>query len=142
MVQVKHGDTVTIHYTGYLKDGSEFESTNGKEPLTFTIGRGEVIPGFEKGVIGMHEGDVKSILIPPEDAYGDSNKNARVSMERSKIPSEIKPEIGMKLQARARNGTIKLVTVTDITDDKITVDVNHPLAGQELTFEVKLLKIL
>lgn len=142
MSQAKNGDMVTIHYTGYLKDGTEFESTKDKKPFTFTIGHRKIIPGFESAIVGMKEGETKSISIAPEHAYGKYHNTGKIVIEKSRIPSEIRPEIGMKLKIRKRNGTITPVTVTDVTGDRVTLDANHPLAGQELTFEVKLLKIL
>ncbi len=142
MAQAKMGDKVKVHYTGYLKDGTVFESSPKEEPFVFTIGRGEVIPGFENAVIGMNEEDIKSVTIPPEDAYGHYKKDNVATVDKSKIPSNIDPKLGMQLQVRTPEGIITNVTVTEITENSVILDGNHPLAGKKLTFEIKLLEIL
>jgi peptidylprolyl isomerase len=142
MSKAKTGDKVKIHYTGYVKDGSVFDSTVNEDPVVFTIGEGIEVPGVEKALIGMEKGDVKSVQVPPEDAYGERKSNLVTVVDREKLSGNIDLELGMKLKARTSAGIMKDVTVCDITDTSITVDANHPLAGKELTFEVVLLEIM
>lgn len=142
MAKAKAGDRVKIHYTGYLKDGTVIDSTVQGEPVVFKIGDSIKMPGIEKGTVGMKEGDVKSILVPPEDAYGEHSSSLVTVVDRSKLSGNIDLELGMKLKARTSAGIIKDVTVRDISDKSLTVDANHPLAGREIEFEITLLKIL
>lgn len=142
MPKAKKGDTVKIHYTGYLKDGTVFDSTVKQGAVVFTIGEGTGMAGIEKAVIGMKEEDVRSVTVLPEDAYGEHKKNLVTVVDRTKLSGNIELELGMKLKARTSAGIMKNVTVRDISDTTITVDANHPLAGQELTFEIALLKIM
>jgi peptidylprolyl isomerase len=142
MPKAKTGDTVKIHYTGYLKDGTVIDSTVKEGPIVFTIGDGAGMPGIEKAVVGMKEEDVKSVTVSPEDAYGEHKKNLVTVVDRSKLSGKIELELGMKLKARTSTGIMKNVTVRDISDTSITVDANHPLAGQELTFKIVLLEIM
>ncbi len=142
MSQARKGDQVRVHYTGYLHDGSVFDSTYESKPLEFTIGQGEVIEGFEKAIIGMNLGNIKSVTIPPENAYGPYKIELVTVIDRSRIPRDIDPETGMRLKAHTREGVITHVTVTGIDEKTVTLDANHPLAGEELTFEIKLLEIL
>lgn len=142
MEKAKIGDKVKIHYTGYLKDGTVFDSTVNEEPVVFTIGEGVEVPGVEKAAAGMKEGDVKSIRVFPADAYGEHKKNLVTVVDRGKVSGNIELQLGMKLKARTGTGIIKEVIVCDISEASITVDANHPLAGQELTFEIVLLEIM
>jgi peptidylprolyl isomerase len=142
MPNAEIGDTVKIHYTGYLKDGTVFDSTVKQDPVVFTIGKGTGMPGIEKAVIGMKEEDVRSVTVLPKDAYGEHKKDLVTVVERTKLSGNIELELGMKLRARTSAGIVKNVTVRDISDTTITVDANHPLAGQELTFEILLLEIM
>lgn len=142
MAQAKAGDKVRVHYSGSLEDGTIFDSSLEKEPLEFTLGREMVIPGFENAVVEMNEGDTKTVTIPPEDAYGHRREELVVDIEKSRIPPSIDPQLGMVLQVSSHDGTIAVVTVTDITEDTVTLDGNHPLAGEELIFEIKLLEIV
>ncbi len=141
MAQAKKGDKVLVYYTGYLKNGTVFDSSSEEKPFEFTIGQVETLPRFENAVIGMNEGDKKTVSINPEDAFGHYDKGAVAVVEKSKLPDGVKPEIGMKLQARTHEGIVKMVTIIEINEDTITVDCNHSLAGQKLTFEIHLLKI-
>jgi FKBP-type peptidyl-prolyl cis-trans isomerase 2 len=134
------GDTVKVHYTGTLDDGTVFDSSEGRDPLEFTIGSNTVIPGFESAVIGLTVGASTRVVIGPEDAYGPRLDGKVVVVERSRLPDEPEPEPGMVLQARGPEGTI-LLTITDVADDQVTLDGNHPLAGQQLTFEIELAEI-
>lgn len=142
MAQARIGDTVRVHYTGSLEDGTVFDSSVGSEPMEFTIGQNMMIPGFENAVIGMDEGDSGTVSIPPDEAYGDHNKDLVAVVERSEIPSSINPKTGMMLQATSDEGTVTPVTITEVTEDTVTLDANHPLAGKRLIFEIRLLEII
>ena len=141
MSQAKMGDKVKIHYTGSLKDGKIFDSSKEKEPLGFTIGEKMVIPGFENAVIGMTVGETKKVSLPPADAYGDHQKTLVVVVERSQLPPNIDPKVGMILHAQTNDGRSSDVTIIDITDEAATLDANHPLAGQELIFDLELVEV-
>ncbi len=141
MSQAKQGDTVKVHYTGTLDDGTIFDSSAGQEPLEFTLGNGQIIPGFEQAVMGMHAGDTKMVNIPSGEAYGVHREDLMLLVEPSMFPPEITPEIGQHLQLRQQNGTIFDAFVADISEAGITLDANHPLAGHDLTFEIQLLEI-
>ena len=141
MATAKPGDTVSIHYTGTLDDGSEFDSSAGREPLQFTIGGGRVMPGFEQAVIGMAPGDSKTVTIPSEEAYGPYREEMVQEITRSSLPPELAPQIGMQLRAATATGQPVTLTVVDMSESAITVDANHPLAGKDLTFDIKLLEI-
>ncbi len=141
MSQAKAGDTVKIHYTGTLEDGSTFDSSQGREPLEFELGSGQVIPGFDKAVEGMAVGDSKEVTIPAEDAYGPRHDQMVQDVPMSALPPGLEPEVGMALSARGENGAEMRLVVTDVKEDSITVDGNHPLAGQPLTFAIELVQI-
>lgn len=142
MSKVKAKDKVKVHYKGSLRDGTVFDSSEKRQPLEFVIGQGMVIPGFENGIIGMSEGDIKTISIEPEDAYGAYRDDLVGVIDRSHIPDDINLETGMMLQVRSPEGGVTNVTVSRITDTDVTLDMNHPLAGKELLFEVTLVQIL
>jgi len=141
MSQAKPGDTVSIHYTGTLDDGTQFDSSSGRDPLEFTIGTGQVIPGFDKAVEGMAVGDSKSVNIPPEDAYGPRHDQMIQDVPKTVLPDDLEPVEGMALQAQGQDGQVINLTVTAVSDDSITVDGNHPLAGQALNFDIELVDI-
>lgn len=141
MTVAKSGDTVRIHYTGTLSDGSVFDSSEGRDPLEFTLGSGQVIPGFDAGVTGMTVGDKKTVEIPCADAYGEKNPDAQQDVPRAQIPAEIPLELGIQLQMQAPTGQVIPVTVVGLTDDTVTLDANHPLAGKDLTFALELVEI-
>lgn len=141
MGQAKAGDTVKIHYTGTLDDGSEFDSSAGRDPLEFTLGSGQVIPGFDNAVDGMSVGDKKSVNIPPEDAYGERHEQLIQEVPHSALPDDLTPEVGMGLQAQGPDGQVMNLTVTNLGDESITVDGNHPLAGKALNFDIELVSI-
>ncbi|MEJ2535100.1 MAG: peptidylprolyl isomerase [Gammaproteobacteria bacterium] len=141
MTQAKSGDTVKNHYTGTLDDGTQFDSSEGRDPLEFELGSGQVIPGFEKAVEGMSVGDKKSINIAPEDAYGPRQDQMIQDVPKTALPPDLEPEVGMALQARGQDGQTLRLTVTDVAEDSITVDGNHPLAGKALTFDIELVHI-
>ena len=142
MAQAKIGDQVKIHYSEFLKDGTFLDSSLEKEPLEFTLGQQMVISGVENAIIGMDEGDTKSISIPPEEAYGLYNKDRILVIKKAQIPDHINPQLGMILQIRSQEGAVSNFIIKNITDHTITLDGNHPLAGKELTFELKLIEIV
>ena len=141
MSQAKNGNTVKIHYSGKLNDGTQFDSSEGREPLEFGLGAGQVIPGFEKAVEGMAVGDSKSFSVPPEEAYGAHRAELVQDVPKTALPEDLTPAVGMQLQGTGGNGQTMNLVVTDVKDDAITVDGNHPLAGQDLNFEIELVEI-
>jgi peptidylprolyl isomerase len=141
MAQATSGDTVKIHYIGRLEDGTVFDSSAEREPLEFTISSGQVIPGFEQAVLGMTPGETKTEKIPMDQAYGPHREEMVLEVSREQIPPDISPEVGQQLQIQQANGQSVPVFVTDVTDDKIILDANHPLAGEDLTFEIELVEI-
>jgi peptidylprolyl isomerase len=141
MAQAKTGDAVKIHYTGRLDDGTEFDSSSGRGPLDMTIGDGRVIPGFEEAVIGMAPGEKKTVTLPPEQAYGPRAEELVHEVERSAVPGQVDLKAGMRMRGVGENGETLTFTVTDFTDEMVTLDANHPLAGKELTFEIELVEI-
>lgn len=141
MTAAKSGDTVKVHYRGTLSDDTEFDSSQGGEPLEFTIGNNMVIPGFENGVVGMEVGESKKVSIPAENAYGPYNNDLVAVVPRSQVPPDLDVTIGMVLQVRSAEGQIARAIVRDLTETDITLDLNHPLAGQDLTFEIELVEI-
>jgi peptidylprolyl isomerase len=141
MNQAKSGDTVRIHYTGKLSDGTEFDSSAGRDPLKFSLGSGNVIPGFDNAVDGMSVGDEKTVTIPPEQAYGPKHEQLIQDVPKTALPSELSPEVGMRLQSRTPDGRTMHLVITDVAEESITVDGNHPLAGEDLTFDIKLVAI-
>ncbi len=141
MAGAKKGDKVKIHYTGKLEDGTVFDSSAGREPLGFTIGSGQVIPGFEEAVLGMQPGDSKNVLIPVDKAYGPRNEELVMPFPRSQVPPELNPEVGQKLQLGGPDGQPIMVSVASITDEQIFLDANPPLAGKDLFFDIELVSI-
>lgn len=141
MSQAKTGDTVAVHYTGKLDDGTVFDSSEGGQPLEFAIGSGNVIPGFEQAVIGMSPGDSKTATIPSDEAYGPYYEERVLVVERQQIPSDLPVDVGSQLQIQQQGGMVIPVVVTDVTEGEVTLDANHPLAGEDLTFEIRLVSI-
>lgn len=142
MKLAQSGDTVNVHYTGTLPDGQLFDSSNGREPLTFQLGSGQVIKGFDDGVTGMQIGDKKTINIPCDDAYGPVNQDLLIHFDRSQIPSDIPLEPGVTLNMHQEgNGQVVPVVIKEIAEAHVVLDANHPLAGQDLTFELELVSI-
>ena len=142
MSQAKEGDTVKIHYTGTLDDGSQFDSSAGRDPMEFVLGAGQVIPGFEKAVQGMNIGEKKSINIAPEEAYGSHDSELVLEVPRSNLPDDVEPVEGMALQAQDQSGKTINLTVKAVKAETITVDGNHPFAGEVLNFDIELVEIL
>ncbi len=141
MAEAKNGDNVKVHYTGRLDDGSVFDSSEGHEPLEFTLGQGQVIPGFESAVNGMTEGEVKTTQIPADEAYGPHYPEMVLVVPRSQLPPDMNPQVGDQLELQQENGQSFVVNVTDVSDDEITLDANHPLAGKDLTFDIRLVRV-
>jgi peptidylprolyl isomerase len=139
---VKDGDTVKVHYTGTLKDGSVFDSSKDREPLEFTLGEGQLIPGFEEAVTGMNEGDSTTINIPTDEAYGERRDDLELEVAKDELPDNVDPEEGMQLQMQQQESDEAIpVQITDVEDEKVKLDANHPLAGKDLTFDIELLEI-
>lgn len=141
-MRAKTNDRVKVHYKGSLRDGTVFDSSLDREPFVFVIGEGSVIPGFEKSIIGMCAGDTKTIALPPEEGYGLRKEELCAVVARSRIPSTINLRQGMKLEVQSSSGTSAQAVVLEVTDSDVTLDLNHPLAGKELLFELELLEIL
>ncbi len=141
MTVAAKGNTVKIHYTGTLDNGSIFDTSEGREPLEFTIGSGQVIAGFDEAVSGMAVGEKKHVKIPVHKAYGPRNEDLVIAAPIEHVPADLNPEVGQKLQVGGANGEILMVTVTDITDTHILLDANPPLAGQDLTFDIELVAV-
>lgn len=141
MTQAKTGDTVHFHYTGTLSDGSVFDSSEGREPLAFTLGSGQIIPGLDAALDGMTVGEAKTVTIPPDQAYGPRDPQARQAVPRDQIPADIPLEPGTMLQMQTPDGQAIPVTVAEADDQQVVLDANHPLAGQELTFAVEIVAI-
>lgn len=142
MTQVKAGDTVRIHYTGTLTDGTVFDSSQGRDPLEFTVGSGQIIPGLDKAIPGMVAGDKKVVNIPCAEAYGEADENARQAVPRAQIPDHIPVEPGTQLQMQAPNGHVVPVVVVSADENEVVLDANHPLAGKDLTFDFELVEIV
>lgn len=138
MAQATAGDTVKVDYTGRFEDGTVFDSSENREPLEFTIGEGQVIPGFEQGVEGMAPGEEKTIAISADDAYGPHFEELVMVVDRCEFPPEMELSVGDVLQLRQPDGGVALARVTDLDDSNATIDANHPLAGKDLIFDVKL----
>ena len=142
MSQAKSGDTVRIHYTGTLDDGTEFDSSAGREPLEFSLGGGQVIPGFDSAVTGMSVGDSKTVTIAPDDGYGPRHEQLVQQVPKSTLPEDIEPAVGMHLQSQTPDGQVMNLVVVEVAEESITLDANHPLSGQALTFAIELVEIV
>lgn len=138
---VKANDKVRVHYTGTLKNGEVFDSSKGREPLEFTIGAGQIIPGFENGIMGMKVEETKIIEIPVGEAYGEVRAELIQEVSKTQLPAEIKPEVGMQLSSQGPDGQPIPLVVTEVKEETFTVDANHPLAGKDLVFEVSIVSI-
>jgi peptidylprolyl isomerase len=142
MAQAKAWDKVRVHYEGKLSDGTIFDSSLEREPIEFILGQDTVIPGFEQAVIGMEAGESKDVSIPPEEGFGEYSEDLVVNIEKTILPPEINPELGMQLEVSSEEETPRVFTIADIAEDSITLDGNHPLAGKEIAFKITLLEIL
>ena len=141
MSKAKEGDKVKVHYKGTLTDGSVFDSSEGREPLEFTVGSGQVIVGFEKGVEGMEVNEKKSLNIPAVDAYGERNDELMIQYPKTELPDDINPEVGQQLQMQNQDGQTFVVTVAEVSPEAVTLDGNHPMAGKDLNFDLELVEI-
>lgn len=141
MTQVKTGDTVHIHYTGTLNDGTTFDSSAGRDPLQFEVGSGQIIPGLDKEIPGMTVGDKKTVNIPAAEAYGEVNPQMQQAIPRAQIPADIPVDVGARLQMQTPEGQVIPVTVAAVDEQTVTLDANHPLAGKDLTFDIELVSI-
>lgn len=140
--RAKTGDTVEVHYRGQLEDGSVFDSSEGREPLQFTLGTGSVIPGFENVVLGMEPGESKTETIASQDAYGPHRPEMVLQLRRNQLPSELDVEVGQELELTDDQGHTAFATVTDVDEKTITLDANHILAGKDLVFTIRLERIV
>ena len=140
-VEVRKGDTVLVHYTGRLIDETVFDSSEGREPLEFVVGSGQVIAGFDEAMVGMTVGQSKVVHIPVDKAYGERNEEMVITAPLEHVPPDLEPELGMRLEMGGANGELIRVVVTEITDSHLTLDANPPLAGMELTFAIELVEI-
>ncbi|PHR88339.1 MAG: peptidylprolyl isomerase [Leeuwenhoekiella sp.] len=139
--KVKNNDTVKVHYTGKLTNGQIFDSSVDKQPLEFQLGQGMIIPGFEQGLIDMSVNEKKTVTIPEAEAYGEVRKELFQEVPKSDLPSEIDPQVGMGLMAKNPDGTERQLRVAEVRNDSIVIDANHPLAGQDLVFDLELVEI-
>lgn len=136
---IQNGSTVNVHYTGRLTDGEVFDTSEGKDPLSFTVGTGQIIPGFENAIIGKVAGDKVTVNIPAAEAYGEVREDLVVKVPNSQLPGAV--EVGMSLQAQAENGMPVNVTVKEVNEDHAVIDGNHPFAGKELIFDIEVVSV-
>ena len=142
MQQAQNGDKVKVHYHGKLRSGETFDSSEGREPLEFTVGSGQVIKGFDDGVTGMQLGDKKTVEINVEDAYGEKSEDMIIEFPKEQFPGDMTPEIGQQLMMSNGSGQSFPVTIMEVRDDSVLLDANHPLAGQDLIFDIELVEIV
>jgi len=141
MTEAQHGNKVHIHYTGKLTDGTVFDSSEGREPLEFELGAGQVIPGLDKAMRGMNVGDTKTVTIASEEAYGPHHPEGVHVVERATLPPQVDAQPGARLQATAQDGNVIQLTVVAADPETVTLDANHPLAGKDLVFDVELVAV-
>ncbi len=137
---VRNGDTISVNYTGKFEDGNVFDSSEGKEPLKFTVGAGQLIKGFDDAVIGMKTGDKKTVTLAPDDAYGEHRADMVIDIPKSQIPEDMQLEIGQRLHLRDPKGQPVPAMVAEITDDAVKMDANHPMAGKTLVFDLEVVE--
>jgi len=142
MQTAEPGNTVKVHYTGKRQDGSVFDSSAGRDPLEFKIGDGKVMPSFESNVVGMKVGETKTAHIAAQDGFGTRQEEKVIVVERKSFPADIEPRVGRRLQMVSEDGDAVAITVTEVTEKEVTVDANHPLAGEDLTFDIELVEIV
>ncbi|MCF7855632.1 MAG: peptidylprolyl isomerase [Candidatus Pacebacteria bacterium] len=142
MTTATEGSKVRVHYTGSLDDGTVFDTSRNRQPLEFTLGESEIIAGFEDAVKGMEEGEEKQVKITPEQGYGHRNEQAVMDIPEDELPDDIEPQVGMVLQGQTKDGGAVRLRITEVKDDGVKVDGNHPLAGQNLTFDVELVEVV
>jgi peptidylprolyl isomerase len=141
MMQAKQGDTVRVHYTGKLDDGTVFDTSTGNAPLEFTIGRGELIRGFEEGVVGMSPGEEKTVRVSSEEAYGPHREELVISVDKAQLPEGLEPCVGQMLEGRRPDGQSMAYQVAEVSESSVTLDGNHPLAGLDLLFTLQLVEM-
>jgi peptidylprolyl isomerase len=141
MQEAKSGNQVKVHYHGRLQDGTTFDSSEGRSPLEFEVGAGQVIKGFDDGVLGMKQGDKKTIHIRVEEAYGEKSEDMIIEFPKDQFPPDMKPEVGMQLNLRGQDGRNFPVVISEIKDDAVVLDGNHPLAGKDLIFDIEMVEI-
>lgn len=142
MQKVEKDNKVKVHYTGKLKNGQIFDTSENREPLEFKVGEGKLIPGFENGVLGMEKGETKAVEIPSNEAYGSVRKELVNEIGKEHLPEDLKdPKVGTKLISKTPDGREIMVFITEIKDDTVVIDANHPLAGQDLVFDIKVVEI-
>ena len=141
MSEVKNGDVVKVHYTGKVQDGEQFDSSVGKEPLEFTVGAGQMIKGFDTGVVGMKVGDKKVVVISAEEGYGERSEEAMIEFPKENVPAEMNLEVGLSLTLQDQEGRPFPVTVTEIREDAVILDANHFLAGKTLVFDIEMVEV-
>jgi FKBP-type peptidyl-prolyl cis-trans isomerase 2 len=139
--QAQQGDTVIVHYTGKLDDGEVFDSSRDRDPLEFQVGGGQVIPGFDRAVSGLEVGESREVRLEPDEAYGAPREDLIVEVDRSQFPTDAEPQPGQQVQVQVAPGQNRIATIREIEDEAITLDLNHPLAGRALNFEVELVEI-
>ena len=142
MHQAKRGDSVRVHYTGKMNNGTKFDTSRDGNPLEFTIGEGKIIPGFEKIVIGMKLGDTKTVTVPSDEAYGPRRDDRIITVDRDQVPEDSNPRVGQQIQMHGQGGESIPAMITGVTKKLVTMYANHPLAGKDLTFSVELIEIL
>lgn len=141
MAQAKNGDSVKVHYTGKFEDGTVFDTSAERDPLQFTIGEGQVVPGFEKAAVGMSPGETKTAKIPADEAYGPHRQEMIMVVDRSQLPPEFEPVVEQRVQIRQADNQTCIATITEVTESAVTLDANHPLAGKDLIFDIQLVGI-
>ena len=141
MKEAQVGDLVSVHYTGKLTNGEVFDSSKERDPLEFTLGNKEMLVGFEEGVVGMKPGETKSVTLNPEQAFGDRREDLILELPKDKFPQHITPSVGLQLNLSNASGANMIVVISEVDDDSVTLDGNHPLAGQTLVFDIELIEI-
>lgn len=141
VIAAKKGDLVKVHYKGTLTDNTVFDSSLEREPIEFTVGAGQMIAGFDKAVEGMAIGDNKKVEIPSAEAYGEVSQDAIIEVEKTQLPQEMTPEVGMQLQAQDPNGQTQILNIVEVMENSVKLDANHPLAGKDLIFEIELVSV-
>ncbi len=141
MSEATNGNTVQVHYTGRIDDGTVFDSSQDRDPLAFTLGSGKVIPGFEEAIVGMKEGEEKTVTIPSGQAYGPRSDELIHEVERTRLPEDLEPEVGQHLHLQTPDGETVQVQVAQVSEEVVHLDANHPLAGRDLTFDIELVSI-
>ncbi len=142
MSKAENGNKVKVHYKGSFDDGTVFDSSEGKDPLEFELGSGQVIPGFDKNIEGMELNEKKTIKIPSQEAYGERRDELIMDFPKSEFPNDINPEVGQQLQMQNQEGQVFNVLVTGVSGESVTLDANHPLAGKNLNFDIELVEII